>query len=62
MTQYYCGMIWIDWKYMIPKNPKEAFDFIKEHREPAINKVIEQMENSPTYTQFIQGIDILEIK
>ena len=62
MTQYFCGMIYIDPKYTIPENPKEAFDYIKEMRKPAINKVIEAMEYSEIYTQFIEGIDILEIK
>ena len=62
MTQYYCGLIWVDWKYMIPTNPYEALLYIKEMRKPAINKVIESMENSPIYTQYIQGIEITEIK
>ena len=62
MTQYFLGMIWLDPKYMIPTNPYEALLYIKELRKPAINKVIDQMENSPIYTQFIQGIEITEIK
>ena len=62
MTQYFNGMIWLDPKYMIPENPKQAFDYIKEMREPAINKVIKAMEYSPIYTLFIRGIDITEIK
>lgn len=62
MTQYFNGMIWLDWKDLIPKNPYKALKYIKEHREPAINKVIEAMETSPIYTQLIQGIEITEIK
>ena len=62
MTQYFLGMIWLDWKDTIPMNPYDALNYIKKHREPAINKVIEQMENSEIYTQFIQGIEITEIK
>lgn len=62
MPQYFNGMIWIPWEYCISNNPKQALEYIKKHREPAINKVIEAMENSSIYTQFIQGIEITEIK
>ena len=46
MTQYFNGMIWIDPKYCIPKDPKQAFDYIKEMRKPAATKMVEIIENS----------------
>ena len=46
MVQYFNGMIWIDPKYCIPKNPKKALEYIKEMRKPAATKMVETMENS----------------
>ena len=53
MTQYINGMIWLDPRYTIPKDPKKALLYIKELRKPAINKIIEAMENSPFYFKAI---------
>ena len=49
MVEYFNGMIWLDPMWLIPKNPKEALKYIKEMRKPAINKVIEAMEDSEIY-------------
>lgn len=62
MTQYFNGMVWLDPKFLIPKNPYKALLYIKELRKPAINKVIDQMEHSPIYTQFTQGIEIIRVE
>ena len=48
-VEYFLDMIWIPWEMCIPDNPKEALEYIKRHREPAINKVIRAMENDPSY-------------
>ena len=42
-------MIWLDPKFTIPKDPKEAIAYIKELRIPAINRTIEQMKDSEFY-------------
>ncbi len=42
----------------LPKDPKEAFDYIKESRRPAIDKIIEKMETSPYYQIF--DFDLLD--
>lgn len=49
MTDYINGMIYLDPIHTIPKDPKQAILYIKELRKPAINRVIEAMENSPYY-------------
>ena len=49
MTQYINGMIWLDPKYEIPENPKEAILYIKELRKLPIDRAIEQMEDSEFY-------------
>lgn len=41
----------------LPKNPKEALEWIKEAREPAINKAIKKMEKSPYYNIWVHDID-----
>ena len=46
MVQYFNGMIWVDPKYCIPKNPKEALEYIKEMRKPVTAKMVKIMENS----------------
>ena len=49
MIEYIEGMIYLHPKYCIPKNPKEALEYIKEMRKPAINRTIEQMKDSKFY-------------
>ena len=48
-VEYINGMIFLDWKYLIPKDPKEAIAYIKEMRKPAIERTVEQMEDSEFY-------------
>ena len=45
-NKYFEGMIWLDWEYTIPKNPRESFDYIKQMRKPTATKMVEAMENS----------------
>ena len=49
MTEYINGMIWLDPKYTIPEDPKQALLYVKELRKPAIERAIEQMEDSEFY-------------
>ena len=52
MTEYINGMIYLDPKCTIPKDPKEALLYLKELRKPAIDKIIEAMENSDIYSYY----------
>ena len=49
MVEYFLGMIWLDWKYTIPEDPKEALEYIKEMRKSAIERTIELMKDSEFY-------------
>ena len=49
MTEYINGMIWLDPRYTIPEDPKQALLYVKELRKPAIERAIEQMEDSEFY-------------
>ena len=49
MTDYIEGMIFLDPKYCIPKDPKEALKYIKEIHKPSIERIIEDIEESGLY-------------
>lgn len=49
MSEYILGMIYLDPKYCIPEDSKEALRYIKEIRKSALERTIELMKDSPYY-------------